>query len=67
MISVFMFMQAFMLEYFPEVSKQEEMLGLTHKKLMEFIMDDDLKAESEEQVFTSVMRWHNHDKPNRLV
>ena len=55
----------FTLQYFPDVSQQEEFLGLTEEKLVEFISDDELCVENEEAVFNGVMRWLDHDRETR--
>ena len=55
----------FTLQYFPDVSQQEEFLGVTEEKLIEFISDDELCVENEEAVFNGVMRWLDHDRETR--
>ncbi len=52
----------FTLHFFPDVCQQEEFLGLTQNKLIEFISNDDLNVDGEETVFNAVMRWLNKDR-----
>lgn len=46
---------------FVEVSKQDEFLQLTKTSLLEMLESEELKIESEEQVFEAAMRWVVHD------
>ena len=46
---------------FVEVSKQEEFLHLTKTSLLQMLESEELKIESEEQVFEAAMRWVVHD------
>ncbi|XP_020609401.1 actin-binding protein IPP-like [Orbicella faveolata] len=46
---------------FVDVSKQEEFLQLTKTVLLELLESEELKIESEEQVFEAAMRWALHD------
>ncbi|PFX28041.1 actin-binding protein IPP-like [Stylophora pistillata] len=46
---------------FVEVSKQDEFLQLTKTALLQMLESEDLKIESEEQVFEAAMRWVVHD------
>ena len=46
---------------FVEVSKQEEFVQLTKKALFQILESEELKIESEEQVFEAAMRWVLHD------
>ena len=52
----------FVLDYFTDVSQQDEFLNLSSGKLIEFICNDDLRVDSEEIVFDAVMRWLEHDR-----
>ena len=51
----------FILRYFPEVYQQDEFLHLTPAKLIELTSDDDLTVDSEEVVFSAVMKWLDFD------
>lgn len=46
---------------FVEVSKQDEFLQLTKTALLQLLESEELKIESEEQVFEAAMRWVVHD------
>ena len=46
---------------FVEVSKQDEFLQLTKTSLLQMLESEELKIESEEQVFEAAMRWVVHD------
>lgn len=46
---------------FVEVSKQDEFLQLTKTSLLQMLASEELKIESEEQVFEAAMRWVVHD------
>ena len=51
--------------HFVEVSSGEEYLGLGLDQVLKFLGRDDLKVESEEQVFDAVIRWIEYDSNNR--
>ena len=53
--------KVFTLRYFPNVCEQEEFLNLVQSKLVEFVSDDGLTVDSEELVFSAVMKWMDHD------
>ena len=57
----------YILKFFPEIWQHEEFLKLTPGKLIEFISDDNLYIENEEDVFSAVLRWHDHDPDNHSV
>ncbi|KAL4239391.1 hypothetical protein ACF0H5_000208 [Mactra antiquata] len=57
--------KTFILKNFPSVSLQEEYLQLTKDKLIEFIQDEELNAETEEQVYKAVVRWLDYDTEGR--
>lgn len=46
---------------FVDVSKQDEFLQLTKTVLLQLLESEELKIESEEQVFEAAMRWALHD------
>lgn len=46
---------------FVDVSSQDEFLQLTKTVLLELLESEELKIESEEQVFEAAMRWALHD------
>lgn len=46
---------------FVEVSKQDEFLQITKTSLLQMLESEELKIESEEQVFEAAMRWVVHD------
>ena len=48
---------------FVEVSKQEEFLQLSKSTLLHLLESEELKIESEEQVFEAAMSWVLHDLP----
>ena len=51
--------------HFSKVSTGEEYLRLRLDQMLEFLGRDDLKVESEEQVFDAAMRWIAYDSVNR--
>lgn len=55
----------FILKHFPSVSLQEEYLQLTKDKLIEFLQDEELNIDSEEQVFQSAVRWLDFNTEER--
>ncbi|XP_014678911.1 PREDICTED: kelch-like protein diablo isoform X1 [Priapulus caudatus] len=57
--------KAYVLQHFQKVSMREEFLGLSQSKLIEFILDDDIWVDSEEQVFEAAMRWYTHNVQDR--
>ena len=54
----------FALRYFPDVYQHDEFLHLSQDKLVELISDDDLTVDSEEIVFSAVMKWLDFDFDN---
>ncbi|XP_078612132.1 kelch-like protein 24 [Branchiostoma floridae x Branchiostoma japonicum] len=57
--------KSYVLTSFPEVCQQEEFLALSQGKVVEFISDDKLNVEKEEDVFDAVVRWLNADTGSR--
>ena len=55
----------YILDHFTPVSLQEEYLQLSLEKLTDFLKDDDLSVDSEEQVFHSAMRWLDYNSESR--
>ncbi|XP_043247543.1 kelch-like protein diablo isoform X2 [Amphibalanus amphitrite] len=55
----------FALSNFPDVSSHEEFLNLSLPKLVEFVSSDELQVAREEDVFTAVLNWFNHQPDAR--
>ena len=55
----------FILRNFNEVSKQEELLLLPKRLLVELVSSESLNVASEEVVFDILMRWYHHDEDSR--
>ncbi|XP_045214051.2 kelch-like protein 3 [Mercenaria mercenaria] len=55
----------FILKHFTSVCLQEEYLQLTKDKLIEFLQDEELNIDSEEQVFQSAVRWLDFNTEGR--
>lgn len=55
----------FMCEQFKEIKDTEDILSLEFDGLVELVKHDELKAEREEDVFTTVLNWINHDEESR--
>ena len=53
------------LVHFSEVSGGEEFLGLGLDQMLKLLSRDDLRVESEEQVFDAAVRWIEYDSTNR--
>lgn len=53
------------LKHFCSVSLQEEYLQLSKDKLIEFLKDEDLNVNSEEQVYYSAVRWLDYNSEGR--
>ena len=57
--------KSYIIQNFLAVSLQEEFLLLQAEKLQEFLMDDELNIDSEEQVFQSAVRWLDYNIEGR--
>ncbi|XP_072304524.1 kelch-like protein 7 [Eucyclogobius newberryi] len=55
----------FVLLHFTEVSKREEFLQLDVTRLAHFLHQDQLTAQSEEQIYDAAVRWLKYDVCNR--
>ncbi|XP_060581169.1 kelch-like protein 3 [Ruditapes philippinarum] len=55
----------YILRHFKSVCLQEEYLQLTKDKLIEFLQDEELNIDSEEQVYQSAVRWLDFDTEGR--
>ena len=49
------------------VWKEEDFLGLSVEDVEEFVSNDQITVDSEEDIYTAVTRWINHDKDNREI
>ena len=54
-----------MLHHFTAVSQEDEFLELDASTLEQILSEDNLRSETEEQVFQSVLRWAHHDLTTR--
>ncbi len=55
----------FVLDNFLEFSETQTFLELDHKTLISYLVDDSLRSPTEGKLFKKVMRWYDHDRPNR--
>lgn len=55
----------YILDSFTTVVNHDEFLNITSSKLIEFISDDNLNVDNEEIVFEAVLKWLQHDLPER--
>ena len=46
---------------FARVMREEEFLGLSLEEVGSFVADDEIKVETEEDIYTAVTRWLNHE------
>lgn len=54
------------IQNFSKVSHQEEFLNLSLSQVVEFVQSDDIKVESEEDVYEAVTNWIFHDEDKRI-
>uniref|UniRef100_A0A8C9WRF9 Kelch repeat and BTB (POZ) domain containing 8 n=1 Tax=Scleropages formosus TaxID=113540 RepID=A0A8C9WRF9_SCLFO len=47
------------------VMKEQEFLHMTKEQLVSVLSNDDLNVEKEEHVYESIVRWLEHDRPQR--
>lgn len=47
--------------HFATVMREEEFLGLSVEEVEYFVRDDEIRVESEEDIYTAITRWLNHD------
>ncbi|XP_071963391.1 kelch-like protein 24 isoform X2 [Antedon mediterranea] len=59
--------KTFVLKHFNHVSTTEDFFNLPCSKIVEFISDDYLCVEQEEEVFEAVMRWFDMDPEKRQL
>lgn len=52
-------------EHFSKVSRQDEFVSLSLSQVIALIRRDDIRVDSEEDVYESVTRWINHDIETR--
>ena len=58
---------AYSFEHFSKVSRQEEFVALSLSQVISLVKCDDVRVDSEEDVYDSVTRWIYHDLESRAV
>lgn len=57
---------AYSVENFSKVSRQDEFVALSLSQVVELVRCDDVRVDSEEDIYESVTRWINHDEDKRI-
>ncbi|XP_056284082.1 kelch-like protein 29 isoform X3 [Pseudoliparis swirei] len=58
--------KAFALQNFPEVARQEEILGVSKEDLVAYLSNDSLNTKAEELVYETVIKWIKQDPDSRV-
>ncbi len=55
----------FVIDHFQEVIQSEEFISISHGLLLKCLSSDDLKVDTEIEVYESVLKWAKHDLQSR--